>query len=221
MSQYSMYTNRDGNGGGAVSVGCGFGGGAGCDVLAVAGGSERAPTKAPAGKVTVVTEPSLERPSSSSPDPSLGSAAGIWGQYKPVVVAAAVRKHPVINAEDVVVQEVAAQETQWSVTMDVVQSQPRYVLQTVEQGDVVHTGWHSVCVSVAHVFEANDDSSEASGSCWFAQPPPTQFLGPLLPQPTPRHGRPPPPRRPPPVQLIRHTLPQPTRQGVPGGPGWM
>lgn len=36
-----MYTNRDGNGGGAVSVGCGFGGGAGCDVLAVAGGSGR------------------------------------------------------------------------------------------------------------------------------------------------------------------------------------
>ena len=65
------------------------------------------------------------------------STAGVLGQYEPVVVAAAVRKQPVINAEDVVVQEVAAQETQWSVTMDVVQSQPRYVLQAVEQGDAV------------------------------------------------------------------------------------
>lgn len=169
-----------------------------------------------------MTEPSLGSPSSSFPDPSLGSPTGVLGQYDPVVVAAAVRKQPVINAEDVVVQDVAAQETHRSVTMDVVQSQPRYVLQTVEQGELVHTGWHSVCVSVAHVFEAKDDLSEPSGSCWLAQPPPTQFLGPLLPQPTPMHGRPPPlPRRPPPLQLIRQTLPQPTRQGGPGGPGLM
>jgi len=36
-----MYTNRDGNGGGAGSVGCGFRGGAGCVVVDVAGGSGR------------------------------------------------------------------------------------------------------------------------------------------------------------------------------------
>lgn len=33
-----MYTNREGNGGGTVSVGCGFGGGAGCVVVGVSGG---------------------------------------------------------------------------------------------------------------------------------------------------------------------------------------